>query len=293
MSAAFDPRITAARADVADAALEGQLEARRYVVPEAHRVTTDAALLRFSADPGARTESQLVFGETFNVLDRADGFCWGQNLADGYVGYVEEAALAPGALEPSHVVAVATSQRYPEPDIKAPPLGLVGLGASVRVEEQRDAFCRGHDGDWFLTRHLRPIDRLEADFIRTGLMLLGRPYLWGGRSAVEGLDCSAFVQLCLAGAGIAAPRDSDMQERELGEAPAGGLDLNDIREGDLMFFPGHVGFVIDGWRFLHANAFDMQVSLHNLSDVLDRAKSAGQPPTSIRRLAGFESPEED
>jgi len=45
-----------------------------------------------------------------------------------------------------------------------------------------------------------------------------------------------------------------------------------------------VGLFVNGWRFLHANAFDMQVSLHGFSDVLDRANRDNAGVSSIRRI---------
>ena len=57
-----------------------------------------------------------------------------------------------------------------------------------------------------------------------------------------------------------------------------------IEDGDMVFFPGHCGLFVHGWRFLHANAHDMEVSLHSFSDVIDRADAADAGVTSIRRL---------
>jgi len=112
--------------------------------------------------------------------------------------------------------------------------------------------------------------------------------LWGGRTAF-GLDCSSLVQLALGMAGITVPRDSDLQEA--GPDAVGSLvemadeqDFSHLEEGDLVFFPGHVGLFVNGWRFLHANAFDMQVSLHGFSDVLDRANRDNAGVSSIRRI---------
>ena len=64
---------------------------------------------------------------------------------------------------------------------------------------------------------------IVEDFVATALAFLGMPYLWGGRTSL-GLDCSGLVQVALSAAGIACPRDSDMQEAEAG----GALDLGRV-----------------------------------------------------------------
>ena len=48
------------------------------------------------------------------------------------------------------------------------------------------------------------------DFVEIAERFEGTPYLWGGRTRI-GLDCSGLVQLAMDAAGLAAPRDTDMQ----------------------------------------------------------------------------------
>jgi cell wall-associated NlpC family hydrolase len=111
---------------------------------------------------------------------------------------------------------------------------------------------------------------------------LGVPYLWGGRSAA-GLDCSALVQLAFAAAGIAAPRDSDMQASLLGEALP---ESEPLRRGDLVFWRGHVGIVADGRLLVHANAHHMAVVREPLAEVEARVAQAGGGPVTGRRRLG-------
>ena len=131
----------------------------------------------------------------------------------------------------------------------------------------------GLSKNWLHSRHLVSLDYSTRDVVGTAIKFIGVPYLWGGRTA-QGVDCSSLVQLAMAMAGIAAPRDADLQEAELGlPVPMDGEgDFSQLQEGDLVFFPGHVGLFVEGWRFLHANAFDMQVSLHGFSE--DAGKTA-------------------
>ena len=88
---------------------------------------------------------------------------------------------------------------------------------------------------------------------RTAERFVGIPYLWGGNTVVDGLDCSGFVRAVYSLCGYALPRVARDQYR-LGEAVTPGQ----IREGDLIFFgPSpdnikHVGMYVGGGQFVHA-----------------------------------------
>lgn len=284
MAEAADPRITPVRGDLAADSLREQFPGRRYSQGKANRVVIDGTPLRFSPDTAATMESQLIYGESFTVYEDRDGWAWGQNDGDGYVGYVPSSGLRAGVHEPDHQVVTRSTFLYPAPDIKAPPGAKISLGAQLKVVDIDGDFVQTDLGEWVFARHLVETSYIMPDLVATAFKFLGTPYLWGGRSC-RGLDCSSLVQFALRMAGIAAPRDSDQQATAIGvEVPmANSNDLSEIEDGDLIFFPGHVGFYVEHWRFLHANAYDMQVSVHNLSDVLDRANAEDAGITCIRR----------
>lgn len=283
MSAPYDKRVTPARPDLAAASLKGCVTAERYVEGTERQCLVPTAALTFEPAADARQQSQLVLGERFTVYEERDGWAWGQAAHDGYVGYVPAAALG-APVEPTHVVTAPRSHLYPGPDLKLRAGPALSMGARVRVLETAKGFCRLETGGWLYGRHLAPVGSFEPDYVRTGLRLLGVPYLWGGRSA-EGLDCSGFVQLVLARAGLPCPRDSDQQREALGAPLEPKDDWSRVRHGDFVFFPGHVGIFVDGWKFLHANAFHMAVTLDDFSDVLERSHAFAQiGVTCIRRL---------
>ena len=97
------------------------------------------------------------------------------------------------------------------------------------------------------------------ELIRLGLTLVGTPYLWGGGSPF-GFDCSGFIQrlfhFCF---NVWLPRDT-AEQREQGVP----VPLDELRPGDLCFFPGHVGLYIGGGRLLHSNRHHNGISLDRL-----------------------------
>ncbi|PLR28309.1 hydrolase Nlp/P60 [Caulobacter zeae] len=275
----MDPRLTLARPDLADAALQGVAAAERYDAPKAWQVAVPATALRKAPAAEAEQWTQLLFGERFSVLDVQDGFAWGQGARDGYVGWVAQADLVPLGEPATHQVAVLRTYAFSEPNIKSRPEGLYSLAALVSVETREGRFAKGAGTGWFIEAHLAPIGLASAvDAAEVALGFLGAPYQWGGRESL-GLDCSGLVQQALAATGRAAPRDTDMQ---FSFFPA--IDEAERRRGDLVFWNGHVAILLDRDTIVHANAHHMAVAIEPLAEAIARIDAAGVgQPTGWRR----------
>lgn len=282
MPEGFDPRLTPARPDLADAALKDRIPALRYVDADLRRIRVPVAPIRREPIGNAPLDTEALFGEQVRVLeDDAEGWSWVQLSADGYVGYTPTNGLASPGDPPTHRVAAPRTFLFPGADIKLPPYDALCFGSRVSVRALRGAFAATLDG-FIHAGHLAPLDATESDFVAVAGRFLRVPYLWGGRSAL-GLDCSGLVQTALAACGIAAPRDSDMQEKSLGTAVEVGPD-GPFQRGDLLFWPGHVAIAEDSDTLLHANAFHMQVAREPLFPALKRIAEAGYALRSVRRL---------
>ena len=279
----LDPRVTPARPDLAAESLRGQVEAARFVAGEIFQVVVPIAPLRRAPDLDAPLDTEALYGEAVVVYEERGDWRWGQLARDGYVGYLPAAALGP-ASAPTHKIAALRSHAYPGPTVKRPPRFALSLGALVAVARFDGEFAVAGDGLFLYAKHLAPIEAREPDFVAVAERFLETPYLWGGRTS-EGVDCSGLAQTALRAAGIAAPRDSDMQEAALGRP----LPLDDalarLRRGDLVFWKGHVGIMRDATTLLHANGFAMKVTSEPLAEARARIeKSEGGAITSIRRL---------
>lgn len=273
-----DSRVTLARPDIAARALEGVVAASAYVDPQVQTAIVPAAALRRAPDLGAEQLDQLLFGEMFDVLDERDGFAWGQSRRDGYVGFVESAALAPAGGLPTHRVAAIRTYAFAEPSIKTRAFGPYSINALVRIEAREGRFAKAAGTGWFIEDHLTPVGLFEDDAVAVAERFLGAPYLWGGRESL-GLDCSGLTQQALLACGIAYPRDTDQQER-LGQP----LAAEALRRGDLVFWKGHVAMMLDAERIIHANAHHMATAIEPLSQTRARYVAAGVgEPTAYRR----------
>ncbi|MES1198734.1 MAG: NlpC/P60 family protein [Pseudomonadota bacterium] len=279
----FDRRLTPARADLAADSLRGQIEAPGFAAGALQQVIASVADLRESPRRDSRLETQLLFGETFTVYDRSDGWAWGQSSLDSYVGYVRADALSPHLFTPTHRVAALASLAFPARDIKSAPHAHLALNTKVAVETVEGRFAETTALGWVPVAHLAPIDARVDDWVATAERFAGAPYLWGGKTLI-GMDCSGLVQTALESAGVAALRDSDLQEAALSAPIAARDDLGGLQRGDLVFWKGHVGVMRDATTLLHANAFHMQVESEPLAETIKRLNALGDPITSIRRL---------
>ncbi|MDO9383746.1 MAG: C40 family peptidase [Hyphomicrobiaceae bacterium] len=279
----LDPRRNAFRSDLASTLLAGRVEVPQFVEGEARQIMRASVPLRRRPAANAALDTEALFGETLVVYDIADGWAWVQLDRDGYVGYLPADTLGQDVQEPTHRVRSIGTFLYPVPDIKAPPLMHLSLNAQLSVAEGDDKFCLLTTGGFVYTRHIAPMGRFVRDYVSVAEMLIGTPYLWGGRSRI-GIDCSGLVQNALDAAGVLCPRDSDMQEAEVGTSIAITPELEDLKRGDLLFWPGHVGMMVDGLMLLHANAHHMAVVVETLPEAADRIAKAGSPLRTIKRI---------
>ena len=202
---------------------------------------------------------------------------------DGAVPDARKADRADDSDDPRSPPSWFVTLVHPETtSVKLPPRMALSLGARLTIVGREGDFAVSADGLRLWLRRLAEIGSREPDYVAVAERFLETPYLWGGRTS-EGIDCSGLVQTGLDAAGIAAPRDSDMQEAALGEPVAADKPL---RRGDLVFWKGHVGVMRDALILLHANGWHMKVVSEPLVEARVRiAATGGGEVTSVRKLS--------
>ena len=210
-------------------------------------------------EPSERSEmvNVLLFGETFEVLERTMKWAHIRLHHDRYEGWVDVLMIrsltqefyellqkAPRTTVMDPVGLLAGPEPTDYPMITQGALLPLYDGGTVRLEDKSYTF----EG----AVHAGKKDRKEL--VDIAFTYLNAPYLWGGRTPF-GIDCSGFTQMVYRLAGYSLPRDASQQAKK-GETLS---FLEECQPGDLAFFDNaegaitHVGIVLEDFHIIHSS----------------------------------------
>ena len=88
-----------------------------------------------------------------------------------------------------------------------------------------------------------------SSVVSYSMQFVGNPYVWGGNSLTNGVDCSGFVHEVYAHFGISTPRYSQAF-KSVGQA----VSFDNIQPGDVVVYPGHVAIYAGGGVIVEAQS---------------------------------------
>ncbi|MDY0199845.1 MAG: C40 family peptidase [Bacteroidales bacterium] len=223
------------------------------------------SLASLRAEPFERSEmtSQLIFGETFSILEKHKEWIRVNVLHDNYEGWIDkklcevidEEQMNLLTLEGASMLATclfSTTKKGCEYPIKLCPGSVLynfdkTLGTHSLVNETYKTYS---------TPCANENDSQVDILLDTLKPFMNAPYLWGGRSPY-GVDCSGLVQVVYKIMGYKIPRDASQQVLY-----GNTIDfINLTAPGDLAFFDDiegnivHVGIILQGNKIVHSSGY--------------------------------------
>jgi cell wall-associated NlpC family hydrolase len=217
------------------------------------------SLIPVRIEPAHRSEqvSQLLFGETFTVIEAHADWLRIRCSLDDYEGWIQRVQSFELTLtEFTELQKQKSFLNYDLVQILINHQSITSVLLGSQLPWYRSGSCRIGNTAYTFEGNARQPDSLVTGktVVENAYMYLNAPYLWGGRSPF-GIDCSGLTQMAYKLCGVPLKRDAWMQA-EMGQTVH---LLDETQPGDLAFFDNeegriiHVGILTAKNRIIHAS----------------------------------------
>ncbi len=202
--------------------------------------------IRIEPRSGAEMISSLLFGESYQIIEKNNG--WLKIIADydQYSGWISESNHNEFIEFPQIVTSLYCKASTKDKTLYIPCGGKIPSNDKLIIDGETYQIYHNLKGYEHLPLHLR--------IVKTAKSFLNAPYLWGGKSFM-GIDCSGLVQMVLKSENVFVPRDTS-QQIKMGNT----ISFQEIKTGDLVFFSSpdkdnvsHVAMVTNGNEIIHSS----------------------------------------
>lgn len=217
---------------------------------------SESSIIPVRKEPNDRSEmvTQVLFGETFEILEETIKWTFIKLSLDHYTGWIDNKEIRLVSEDDfnslNQTVPWITKELFTEVKNSKDERLILPAGCSIPNFDQTT--------NHFIISN-RPYQIINNqpdnwDLKTVCMQFLNAPYLWGGKNPL-GIDCSGFTQLILKIFGVNIPRDAGNQVNV-------GENINfisDSQTGDLAFFDDdegniiHVGIILDKHDIIHAS----------------------------------------
>jgi hypothetical protein len=239
-------------------------------------------------EPNIHSEmvSEVLFGEQLEVVKRIHKWIYIKLNLDHYSGWIEEQNLIE-YVKPTHRVITQKTIIKKEPDIKSNSISYISMGSFVKVlsiQKKWAKFLLPKDNVGYIPKnHIKPLDLKENNWIEKSILMLGIPYLWGGRGLV-GIDCSGLIQVTFQASGLEIPRDTKDQ---VIFAEKNFMKKEKISKNCILFWNGHVAFANNEDSIIHASASAMSVICEPVLGSITKIEKITNSQTNIFKIPKY------
>lgn len=218
-------------------------------------VNTAALKLRKEASTGSEEITLLAQGESYPIVETGDA--WTKIQLDTVTGYVKNEYITISYNMPTAKAVSAPAQDTTDTTTtEAPTTEAPTTEAPTTEAPVTEA----------------PTSDLGQQIANFACQFVGNPYVWGGTSLTNGVDCSGFVMQVYAHYGISLPHSSSAL-RSVGR----GISYSEAQPGDIICYSGHVALYIGGGQIIHAS---------NPSDGIKISPATYTNILAVRRVLG-------
>lgn len=235
-------------------------------------VQTDIAPLYAGPNSMGELADEALYGMVVEITGEAQNGLVPVLTHYNYAGFapqssllaVENAAAEAWQAAAGQVVMAPYADAMAEPKVQAGRLAGLPRGAAVSLQGPAQdgwvpVLLAGGQKAFMRASHLAPKaphwqqveeKALRSALVQTALLYRGAAYRWGGKSPL-GIDCSGLVSMAYMLCGCLIYRDAAIKPG----FPMREIPKEEVKAGDLLFFPGHVAMAMGGGRYVHSTGF--------------------------------------
>ncbi len=214
--------------------------------------------------PSIKSEisTQILYGEKFRIISKKKGWIKIQTNFDRYSGFIKDKNFI-NYFKPYYKIFSKKSWIYKKvkSDFTKTKKYLY-FSSLIQNLESKKNFIRFDKNRWIKKKDLKKLNHIEKNYKKVLKLFLNTKYLWGGKSA-DGIDCSALIQLFFKYNGNFFPRDTKDQIKYCKK----NISKN-FKDGDIIFWKGHVGLCLNKKKFIHAYGPQKKVLIMSINKTI-------------------------
>jgi hypothetical protein len=206
--------------------------------------------------------SQIIYGEKFKILSKNKSWLRIKTSYDNYTGYIKDEDYADD-YNPTHKVFSLKVNIFDKQ--KKRTKYYLPFASKFSIIQENKRFFEFEKNKWILKKNIKKINHKEKDYSKILKLFLKTKYVWGGKT-YKGIDCSAILQLLYYYNNTFYPRDT----RDQLKYSKGNIKNKKFKEGDVIFWKGHVAVCINAKNLIHAYGPEKKVLIMSITKTIDR-----------------------
>ena len=198
--------------------------------------------------PNVKSEvsTQILYGEEFKILNKKKNWLKIKTNFDNYVGYIKKRKFRK-QFKPQLKIFKSKSRIFTKKKDKfSPSKNFLYFASGISILNENKEYLEFEKNKWIKKKDTKNIHHYEKNFLKIIKLFLNSKYLWGGKT-LDGIDCSALIQIYFYYNRIFFPRDTKDQIKYCKKKKN-----KKFNRGDIIFWKGHVGICLNKSKFIHA-----------------------------------------